>query len=757
MIMPDTHTKKRREDAGADQTTPSIPQYFSWVNNTNEGSTEEQTHINLNFFDYLRRTYGMEIKIYAWDAGNYDGSANGYGDENSEKFRAQYPRGYAPIAEHAAALGIRMGLWGGPDGFGNTPEEEEKRYTFYTDLCRKYHFALFKLDGVCGQLRPEKAPVFASLLRECRKYSPDLIVLNHRLPLYEAEPYVTTFLWQGAETYVDVHSANAGTGAHHRCFIFDRGLPDNLERLAEDHGVCISSCPDYFDDDLIYQAFGRCMILAPEIYGNPWFLRDDEYARLAYIFNLHKQAAPILVNGLKLPETLGVTTDKNGKPIPGANPVSRGTDSHRFVVTGNNTWDVHTVEIPLDETIGLKLPTGTSVRVVSHHPTTEILGDFKISDTVSIPLMPFRAHLLEIAPQNELYPMPALPAKLMLPPRLLGSMAETAVPYNADMLRETAIFGIDNDSLEARAIRRSGATAIPEVQAARDAFFSQKTYLARGCEGRFAFDGDRDTFFDGYSRFYAGGLRTNGGCLRVDFGALYDADAVEIECFSIDTPVTEVLAQNIPTAGCHSADLGTWTASGKAAVTVLDDACSAPVVTSRVHTIYEVRGKRLSVRYPVGALRYFLLPEPMDRIYAIRLYKNGTELPLATPHVNNLQSPPEYLPVKTCKTLTVTLPDIREGQYLALAAGGFCGDDALWCAAEIDGEYMAFPDRASSYQANIWEHYVTRGKTDNYTYYLPLDASMSGKTVTLYALFCDCDNPENRPTADCRVQLCDAP
>ena len=61
--MHDTRTQKRREDAGADQTTPSIPQYFSWVNNTNEGSTEEQTHINLNFFDYLRRTYGMEIKI----------------------------------------------------------------------------------------------------------------------------------------------------------------------------------------------------------------------------------------------------------------------------------------------------------------------------------------------------------------------------------------------------------------------------------------------------------------------------------------------------------------------------------------------------------------------------------------------------------------------------------------------------------------------------------------------------------------------
>ncbi len=755
--MNNTTSQKNRADAGADRFTPSIPQYFSWVNNTNEGSTAEQTHINLNFFDYLRCTYGMEIKIYAWDAGNFDGSANGYGDENGEKFRSQYPDGWAPIAEHAAELGIRLGLWGGPDGFGDTPEEEEKRYTFYADLCRKYNFALFKLDGVCGVLRPEKAPVFASLLRECRRYSPDLIVLNHRLNLYEAEPHITTFLWQGAETYVDVHSANANTGAHHRCFIFDRGLPDNLERLAEDHGVCISSCPDYFDDDLIYQAFGRCMILSPEIYGNPWFLRDDEYARLAYIFNLHKLAAPILVDGIKLPETMGITTGADGKPIPGANPVSRGTDTHRFLVTGNNTWETHTVTVPLDETVGLKLPHGTPVRVVSHAPTTAVIGDFTVGDTVTLPLMPFRAHLLEIAPADEIYAIQPLPISPLQTPRLLGTLTETALPDNAKQLLEASLFGIDNDSLEARACRRSGPTRIPEVQAARDAFFAQKTYLARGCEGRFAFDGNPQTFFDGYSRFYFGGLRKDGGCLRVDFGALYDADTVEIECFSIDTPVTEVYAQNIPTHGSHSADLGTWMPSGGAQVCVLESECKAPVVTSNVHTVYEVTGQRITVRYPVSALRYFLLPEPMDRIYAIRLYKNGHKLTLTAPHVNNLQSPPEHLSVKGCKTLTLTLPDIHDGQYLALAADGFCGNDALWCTAEIDGVYRAFPDRASSYRANIWEHLVTQHKTDNYTYYLPLDASCSGKTITLYALFCDCENAEHAPLADCRVWLCDTP
>ncbi|MBQ3860364.1 MAG: hypothetical protein II779_07535, partial [Clostridia bacterium] len=41
---------------GADRRTPSIPQYFSWINNTWEGSTERQTMINLDFFDWLKRT-----------------------------------------------------------------------------------------------------------------------------------------------------------------------------------------------------------------------------------------------------------------------------------------------------------------------------------------------------------------------------------------------------------------------------------------------------------------------------------------------------------------------------------------------------------------------------------------------------------------------------------------------------------------------------------------------------------------------------
>ena len=59
---------------GADENTPSRAQYFSWINNTNEGATEAQTITNLEFFKWLKDEYGMQLDIYAWDAGNLDNS-----------------------------------------------------------------------------------------------------------------------------------------------------------------------------------------------------------------------------------------------------------------------------------------------------------------------------------------------------------------------------------------------------------------------------------------------------------------------------------------------------------------------------------------------------------------------------------------------------------------------------------------------------------------------------------------------------------
>ena len=770
---------------GAGEKTPSIPYYFSWINNTNEGSTERQALINLDFFRYMRDTYGMQIRIYAWDAGNFDGAWQGYGDLNSEKFRSQYPNGYGKIVEEAAKLGIRLGLWGSPDGFGDTPEEEKERVDFYVHLCRDYHFAAFKLDGVCGTLRPEKAGTYAAMIEECRKYSPDLILLNHRLKFYEAQKYITTFLWNGDETYTDVFTHNQVTAPHNRAYLFTRGhVTDengNLLRLAEDHGVCLSSALDYFEDELIYQAFGRCLITAPELYGNPWLLKDTELPRLAHIYRLHARYAPILVNGFILPQELG------------ANAVTRGDESVRFICTGNDSWEPKTIRLPLDQ-IGLN--TEERVQVILRHPYDQYIGTFAPTEQASITLPPFRAVLIEVAAQSKAAPVLSNcvyevikengnePEEIKILQsaggeiRLLNSTAETppvftqteAVdvmeqapvylgeltecaedPANGEELYEAAMFAINNDSLESRCLVRSGETAIPEVKAARDAFFEQTTYRLRGCEAAAMFDGKKDTFFDGQSRNQCGSpLRIDGGCLRVDLGEAVDADSVVIECFAIDEPTQEVPAQQIPSVAEFAEDFAAWNKSGEAETAAVET-INQQVVRFSVHTLYEAAGRRLRVTYPIGGrLRYFRLAEPMDRIFSFTVIKDGKPVSLCAPFANNLQAPYAKNPTKLVKSAAVTIPAHREGAYLALGINGDHGADGVYCTAELDGKLCGFEGRAPSYKTNAWESRVWSENLSN-TFYFRLPPNSAGKTVRLYASF----STEKGKDCICKTYLCD--
>lgn len=767
---------KTVKDAGADNFTPSVPQYFSWINNTNEGSTEEHTLINLDFFRYLKDTYGMEIKIYAWDAGNFDGASEGYGNLNGEKFRGQYPEEYKNVVKKAEEIGIRMGLWGSPDGYGDDEKTEKDRFDFFVHLCRDHNFALFKLDGVCGHLRPEKAELFAEMLRECRKYSPDLIVLNHRLNLFEAEKHITTYLWNGNETYVDILSGNSNTCMHHRGFMFERGHTDKLERLAEDHGVCISSCIDYFEDELIYQAFNRSLILAPETYGNPWLMADSELSEFARVYNLHRRNAEILVNGMLLPDSYG------------DNACSRGTAAKRFISTGNNSWEMKTIKINIGEETGIA--TDKRVEVNLHHPVEMHLGEFNVGDTVEIPLMPFRAALIEIAVSDEAEPMlknaqyriireaaDGTPEKVKIlycgdedillhkngcdsffmkgektdirekAPLKLGTLTEKRKnPEDGEFLYETAMFEIDNDCLEKRSILRSGDTEIPEVRAAREAFFNQKLYKLRGLEAKNMFDGRPDTFYDSQSKTYCDeNLRIDGGCLRVDFGEIYDCDNVEIEFFSADTPTREVETQTIPLKAEYSTDLKKWNITDDVAISEKEK-YTEEIIRFTVHTTYPLEGRKMISAYPVnGSIRYLRIAKPVDRIYAVRLIKDGKEIKPDSPKANNMQAHYRYKKARCVKSGEFTLPCYDGLSRLTVAVNGIHGTEAVYCTAEIDGSLIGFPDRAPSYKANQWEHRVLDSDKNN-TFYLDLPEGLQGKTVKIHAVFsswkadeCTCD------------------
>ena len=748
--------------AGADEKTPSKAQYFSWINNTNEGTTEAHTQINLDFFGWLKEEYGMQLDIYAFDAGAIDGKRF-YGSMKSERFKNQFPYGFDSIYKKSNSLGIRLGVWGGPNGFGITPEEEKERTKQMVGLCKDYDFALFKFDAVCGILGPEKEDAFINMMVECRKYSPDLILLNHRLGLEKAADYATTFLWGGSETYIDVFMTNNTTAPHHRAAALTRGLVPELKRLTEDHGVCLSSCLDYWDDDLILQAFNRSLILAPEIYGNPWLLRDDEFSKLARIYNLHKKYDDILVNGKILPEA-----------IYGQSSVARGDDKTRIITLRNNSWNPVTYNITLGEEIGIA-NTSNKITLVQIHPNENFIGEFDYNQTTTVTVLPFRAAMFVITSENyddpsvigteynvvrnlegksvllDLIGMPGTTAtvslinpekyktfvvdgssnpkdsssflitfpgnKLTLPVhRKLSDFKEVDIPKDADALYEVTVFSADNNALEVRSLLRSGKSNIPEVKAAREAFFNQKAFVNRGIWDKDLFDGNMNTGF-WPSKKYDIDLRVKRGTFRLDLGEQTDIDELVIRL-----PDYFSLHPLLPQEGNYaeiSSDLKTWET-----ITYLADTLNTIPIHKKT--------------------RYIRLKYQPQHMVEVEGYYKGKKINSEKWRASNLFAHSSKMkPVKSWST-SFTLSELANNSYLSIALNRKHGVEGAYVAAKIDGELVGAPDRASSYPSNTWE-YVNAERSSNYTYYIPMKDEYLGKKIELFVIAYDKENNDIQP------------
>ncbi|MFA8435274.1 MAG: hypothetical protein ACEPOZ_12215 [Marinifilaceae bacterium] len=748
---------------GADEQTPSRAQYFSWINNTNEGATEEHTLTNLDFFQWLHEEYGMILDIYAFDAGAIDGKRF-YGSIHSARFQKQFPNGFDPMYQKAKAIGTRLGVWGGPDGFGETEAERQARIDQMVSLCKDYNFGLFKFDAVCGPLRPEKEDAFIEMMKKCREYSPDLILLNHRLGLDKGKPYATTFLWGGQETYIDVFTSNTTTAPHHRAAALDRGLVPELKRLTEDHGVCLSSCLDYWDDDLVLQAFNRSMILAPEIYGNPWLLNDKEFAKLARIYNLHRKYGKILVNGKVLPE------EKYGKSA-----VSRGDDKTRLITLCNLSWNPITYKVKLDEELGLKSESKIEVR--QFHPTENILGTFKKGTEIEVEVAPFRSCLLLASTRScdepglkganyqvvrnvpgkpvviKVLGMPGTSSKIQLtnasqyqsatlngkpvktllkgntlkvrfegeelknaPHRKLANLTEADAPVDAAALYEATCFAADNNALEVRSLERSGATKIPQVQKARDAFFNQSVFVERGVWDKNLFDGDMKTGF-WPSRKYDIDQKVEGGCFRLDLGTITDLDQLIIRVpddFSL-----QPLLKDEGNYAEVSTDLKNW----------------------KTITYYAGEEMTIELNEPV---RYIRLWDQPGRIVEIEGWKNGKKVDRSQWRASNLFAHAKRMKTQKVWKAQFQLDEIPEGSYLSIALNGKHGIEGAYAAAKIGGQLVGCPDRSVSFPSNTWE-FVNSRKDSNYTYYLPLDNTMKGKEIEVFVMGYNKENLDFNP------------
>ncbi|MCK4763154.1 MAG: hypothetical protein KAW12_13240 [Candidatus Aminicenantes bacterium] len=743
---------------GADENTPSRAQYFSWINNTNEGATEQQTSVNLEFFRWLHDEFDMILDIYAFDAGAIDGKRF-YGRVDSDRFRKQFPKGFGPLYRKAKAMGTRLGVWGGPDGFGDTPEEEKARIDQMVSLCRDFEFALFKFDAVCGPLRPGKEDAFIRMMKLCREYSPDLILLNHRLGLERAQQYATTFLWEGRETYIDVFSTNRVTAPHHRADAISRGLPPGLKRFTEDHGVCLSSCLDYWQDDLILQAFNRCLILSPQLYGNPWLLRDDEFPKLARIYNLHRRYRDILTQGMTLP-----------KKRYGPFAVSRGNGNTRLITLRNLTWQPVQYTIKLDKKIGISAKNPIEVR--QFFPCEKIIGRFAPGSKVPLTVQPFRACLLlaTVEPCPEIgisgceYEVvrdtPEKPVKIKLlglpgqkssikllpggrrfvsaaidgieagellegkaaliefPGKKLrrhwhrepAEMSQCKIPKDAEALYEATVFAADNNALEVRCLSRSGPSRISYVRKARQAFFIQPTFVKRGVWDANLFDGDRGTGF-WPSRKYLIDRRVKNGCLRLDLGRITDVDQIILH-----VPDEYSLQPLLAGEGNHvevSADLRSW------------------------QRLTYLAGKRMVIELPepVRYLRFRYFPDRIVEIEGLKASASGESSLLSREgwRASNLFAHPGRMKPVKAWSARVKIDEWIKGSYFCIALEGEHGVEGAYAALKVDGKLVGCPDRAASYPANTWE-YVNARRDKNYTYYAPITKDMIGKNIEVYVL-----------------------
>lgn len=750
---------------GAHEQTPSRAQYFTWINNTNEGATDAQTRANLAFFRWLHDEYGMDLDIYAFDAGAIDG-AGFYGSTDSERFRRQFPNGFAPLADLARSCGARLGVWGGPDGFGDSPEDEEKRIEQMVSLCRDHQFALFKFDAVCGDLRPDKQDAFVEQMAECRRHSPDLILLNHRLQLGKGLPHATTFLWEGAETYIDVHMANATPATHNRACALTRGLVPDLRRLCEDHGVCLSSCLDFWDDDLVLQAFNRCLILAPEIYGNPWLLRDDEFPKLARIYNLHRRYRDIMVDGMALDE------DRYG-PLA----VSRGNAETRLISLRNLTWQPVARRVALDASIGLGGGAGP-IEMRLLHPHEQLLGPCVYGDEVTVDVAPFRSALLlvtrqpcdepgvegcayqvvrdvpgrplvirllgepgttchvglrtpgrrptratldgvDLSPTEGALPVSFAGPALMAPwHRQLGELAAAPVPADAEALYEATCFAADNNALEVRELRRAGASAIPEVTAAREAFFQQPAFRQRHLWDAGLFDDDAETGLAVSRRWAGTDMRVRQNAFRLDLGQPTAIDHLRLECGG--PYFVQPLKWQEAVGASVSADLRRWD----------------PV---RLFVTGDIEGS-----LPGDPIRYIRLGSCPDLIREVRGSYQGRALNRAGWRASNLFATYGSAPAVQAWSLRFRLDEAAPGAYLALAVHGDFGPELITAAVRAGERLIGAPRRSPSFPCNPWECPVRR-TGGNYTFYFPVTPDMVGVEAEAVVLLLRGGKPEVRP------------
>jgi hypothetical protein len=290
--------------------------------------------------------------------------------------------------------------------------------------------------------------------------------------------------------------------------------------------------------------------------------------------------------------------------------------------------------------------------------------------------------------------------------RKLAELSACPVPGDAEALFEATCFAADSDALEVRSLRRAGPTRFAAVARAREAFCAQPLLSSRGCWDRVLFDGDLTIPWAVDGDPFRGGVKLDAAVtrqLRLDLGSAAAVDSLVIHLAGGDTAGV---------AEC-SPDLAHWSAA-----TLARSAAG------------------LTVQPPAGmAMRYLRLDRGTLRPTEIEGAAQGRPLARQAWRASNLFPAYATRKAQAAYAATVHIAEAAPGSYLCIALDGEHGIDGAWVAARLQGRPLGCPDRAPSFDSNVWEHDGALHKVArDYTYYLPLTAAMVGADLDIIAL-----------------------
>ncbi len=428
--------------------------YFDWLCHDNSGPRESEVLANLAALRRLKELYGLQFDIYNSDAGLVE-SQGTYYPEFKANFLSRFPNGLAPLADASKALGMRLGLWIGPDGFGESPLEMAARRDQLLSWVKDFNVGLFKMDTVVSELThpnkyilEKKYQALADSLSDIRRVDPSFLAINHRI---NNSPYMLTItdclLWRGEETYIDVHISNDTASLYNRTCSIQRELSSEFYetpfRQFEDHGICFNSNLEKWDDDLVTQAFGRASVLSPEMYGTFFFLDDADYPRLARLIQLHKQLEPLLMKAWPLAD----------------GDIAHGNGASALVLVRNMSWEPAVKTIPLDASIGLTAPRGTALTVRQRHPFERLMkkpGDGTVfGGKIDVELDPFSIQLVQVDTIPPSEPLVAGVPYEIVPGPDAGSFGITLLGAPGRTADVTLL------NFDGRSARTSDGTAVP--------------------------------------------------------------------------------------------------------------------------------------------------------------------------------------------------------------------------------------------------------------------------------------------------------